>query len=360
MLTGTLVTVTGFIPIGLNSSNAGEFTFTLFVVLAVSLLVSWVVAVLFTPLLGVTILPSKMKAHHPDHKGLVSRMFHSVLVTAVRFRWLTILATVLIFGVSLYGMRFVQQQFFPSSDRHELIVDWNLPQNSAIAGTNAQMAKFETDMLKGNPDIEHWSTYVGSPAPRFVLSFDVSAPDVSFGQTIIVTKSLAARDQLRQTLQAYLNKTFPGTDTNVKLLDIGPPVGRPVQYRVSGPDFATVREKALDVAKIMRANSHLNSPVFNWMEPARVVKVDVNQDKARQLGLSSSDIAASLNGVLAGTNVTQVRDDIYLVDVVARAQANERDTLATLRNLQLGGPGGQAIPLAAVATLRYEMEQPTI
>ncbi len=360
MLTGTLVTVTGFIPIGLNASNAGEFTFTLFVVLAVSLLVSWVVAVLFTPLLGVTILPAKMKAHHPDKKSFTARMFHAILLAAVRFRWVTIVATIIVFGISLYGMRFVQQQFFPSSDRLELIVDWNLPQNSSIAGTNAEMAKFETDMLKGNPDIEHWSTYVGSPAPRFVLAFDVSAPDVSFGQTIIVTKSLAARDVLRPKLQAYLNKTFPGTDTNVKLLDIGPPVGRPVQYRVSGPDFATVREKALDVAKIMRANAHLDSPVFNWMEPARVVKVDVNQDKARQLGLSSSDISSAINGVLAGTNVTQVRDDIYLIDVVARAQANERDTLATLRNLQLAGPGGQPIPLAAVATLRYTMEQPTI
>lgn len=360
MLTGTLVTVAGFIPIGLNNSNAGEFTFTLFVVLAVSLTVSWVVAVLFTPLLGVTILPAKMKAHHPDKKSLTARIFHAILVTAVRYRFVTIALTVIAFATSIYGMGFVQQQFFPSSDRTELIVDWNLPQNASIAETSAEMAKFEAEKLKDNPKIDHWSTYVGSSAPRFLLSFDVNPSDVSFGEMVIVTKSVEDRNALRAELTDYVRTTFPGTDVNVKLLEIGPPVGRPVQYRVSGPDLAVVREKALEVAAIMRENPHSDSPVFNWMEPARVVKVDVNQDKARQLGITSSDIASALNSVLAGTDVTQVRDDIYLIDVMSRANAGERDTLATLRNLQLSGSGSQAIPLGAVATLRYEMEQPTI
>ncbi|MGJ4951904.1 efflux RND transporter permease subunit [Bradyrhizobium sp. HKCCYLS20291] len=359
MLTGTLVTVAGFIPIGLNNSAAGEFTFTLFVVIAVSLLVSWIVAVLFTPLLGVTILPASLPSHHAEG-GRLTRMFRAMLNACMRHRWTTIIATVLIFGLSVFGMRFVQQQFFPSSDRNELVIDFNLPQNSSITETNAQMAKFEAEALKGDPDIDHWSTYVGSGAQRFVLSFDVQPADVSFGQIIIVTKSLEARDRARAKLQAYLTKTFPGTDAYVHLLDIGPPVGRPVQYRVSGPDVAKVREIAQEAAGVMRNNSHLGAVIFDWMEPARVVKVDVLQDKARQLGVTSSDIANALNGVLDGTSITQVRDDIYLIDVRGRAQAKERQSLETLRDLQLSGSNGQSIPLAALATLRYQIEQPEI
>jgi multidrug efflux pump subunit AcrB len=359
MLTGTLVTVAGFIPIGLNSSAAGEFTFTLFVVIAVSLIVSWIVAVLFTPLLGVTILPATLPGHHAEG-GRLTRVFRRTLDACMRHRWTTIIATVLIFALSVFGMRFVQQQFFPSSDRNELVIDFNLPQNSSIAETNAQMAKFEQEALKGDPDIDHWSTYVGSGAQRFVLSFDVQPADLSFGQIIIVTKSLEARDRARARLQAYLTRTFPGTDAYVHLLDIGPPVGRPVQYRVSGPDVAKVREIAQQVAGIMRGNSHLGAVIFDWMEPARVVKVDVLQDKARQLGVTSEDIANALNSVLDGTSITQVRDDIYLIDVRGRAKAKERQSLETLRDLQLSGSNGQSIPLAALATLRYEIEQPEI
>jgi multidrug efflux pump subunit AcrB len=359
MLTGTLVTVTGFIPIGLNNSNAGEFTFTLFVVIAVSLIVSWVVAVVFTPLLGVTILPETMKSHH-EKKGFFSRAFSRTLVLAMRFRWVTIIITLAVFGLSVFGMKFVQQQFFPSSDRNEIIVDWNLPQNSSIAETNLQMAQFERDMLKDNPDIDHFSSYVGEGAPRFVLSYDVQIADVSFGQTVIVTKGLEARDRLKPKLEAHLRKAFPGTDAFVKLLDIGPPVGRPIQYRLSGPDINKVRDYAQQMAAVMRANSHLGNVVFDWMEPARVVKVDVLQDKARQLGVTSEDIATTLNSVVDGTAITQVRDSIYLIKVLGRATASERSSIETLRNLQLNGSNGQSVPLAAVATLRYELEQPTI
>nr|WP_205511794.1 efflux RND transporter permease subunit [Rhodopseudomonas sp. BR0M22] len=359
MLTGTLVTVAGFIPIGLNNSAAGEFTFTLFVVIAVSLLTSWIVAVLFTPLLGVTILPDKMKQHH-ETKGRFGTMFSRTLGFCMQHRWLTIGLTLGAFALSLVGMGFVQQQFFPNSDRKELIVDWNLPQNSSIAETNAQMAKFEREALAGRPGIDHWSTYVGQGAPRFVLSFDVEPSTATFGQMVIVTKSLEDRDRLRPELQAYLRKTFPGTDALVKLLDIGPPVGRPVQYRVSGPDIAKVRGFAQQLAGEVAANPHLGEVVFDWMEPARVIKVDVLQDKARQLGVTSEDIASTLNGILDGATITQVRDDIYLINVVGRANDAERGSIETLRNLQLSGGSGQTVPLAAVATFRYELEQPTI
>ncbi|MGR9200730.1 efflux RND transporter permease subunit [Rhizobium leguminosarum] len=359
MLTGTLVTVAGFIPVGLNNSAAGEFTFTLFVVIAVSLIVSWVVAVLFTPLLGVTILPKTMKSHH-EKKGRFASIFSWLLGLAMRWRWVTIILTVGVFGLSIGGMGLVQQQFFPNSDRTELVIDWNLPHNSSIAETNRQMARFEKEMLADNKDIDHWTTYVGQGAPRFILSFDVQTPDVSFGQTIIVTKGLDVRDRVRAELQDYLTKTFPGTDAFVKLLDIGPPVGKPVQYRVTGPDIQKVRDLSQQFAGVMGSHPLLANLVLDWNEPSRVVKVDVLQDKARQLGVSSEDIATALNGIVEGSTATQVRDDIYLVNVIGRARASERDSIQTLENLQLSTSNGKVVPLSAVANFRYELEQPTI
>jgi multidrug efflux pump len=359
MLTGTLVTVAGFIPVAFNKSSAGEFTFTLFVVIAVSLIVSWVVAVLFTPLIGVTILPKTMKKH-AEHKGRFARVFSALLQFCLRWRWMTIAATVILFVGSLVGLSLVPQQFFPSSDRPELIVDWNLPQYSSIAETSRQMAQFEREMLAGNPAVEHWSTYVGRGAPRFILSFDVQPADVSLGQTVIVTKELAARDKLKQEAEAYLQKTFPGTDAYVKFLEIGPPVGKPIQYRVSGEDLQTVRELAQKLGSVIGSYPSVKNLAFNWNEPARVVKIDVLQDKARQLGVSSQDIAMALNTVVKGDAVTQVRDNIYLVDVVGRAAEKERGSIDTLLDLQLQASGGQSVPLSSVATFRYELEQPTI
>ncbi|MDC9812754.1 MULTISPECIES: efflux RND transporter permease subunit [Rhizobium] len=359
MLTGTLVTVAGFIPVGLNSSAAGEFTFTLFVVIAVSLVVSWIVAVLFTPLLGVTILPKTMKSHH-EKKGRFAAVFSWLLKLAMRWRWVTIVLTVGVFALSVGGMGLVQQQFFPNSDRTELVIDWNLPHNSSIAETNRQMARFEKEMLAENKDIDHWTTYVGQGAPRFILSFDVQTPDVTFGQTIIVTKGLDVRDKVRAELQDYLTKTFPGTDAFVKLLDIGPPVGKPVQYRISGPDIQKVRDISQQFAGVVGTHPLLSNMVLDWNEPSRVVKVDVLQDKARQLGVSSEDIATALNGIVEGSTATQIRDDIYLVNVIGRASASERDSVQTLQNLQLSTSNGKVVPLSAVANFRYELEQPTI
>ncbi len=359
MLTGTLVTVAGFIPIGLNNSAAGEFTFSLFVVIAISLLVSWVVAVVFAPLLGVAILPKTMKNMH-GKKSRFATVFSNLLSACMRRRWVTIVATVLVFVGSLYGMGFVQQQFFPSSDRPELIVDFALPQNASIAETNRQMAKFEDEKLKDNPDIIRWSSYIGEGAARFVLSFDVQPPSPSFGQIIIVSKDLETRDRLRADLQAYLKKTFIGTDALVKLLDIGPPVGRPIQYRVSGTDIDTVRSTAMGFAEVIGKNPLLGDIVYDWNEPARVVKVNVLQDKARQLGVTSQDIASALNGIVGGTTITQIRDDVYLINVVGRAKASERESIETLRELELLGSGGSAVPLAAIANFQYEMEQPVV
>ncbi|AMJ59399.1 efflux RND transporter permease subunit [Bosea sp. PAMC 26642] len=358
MLTGTLVTVASFIPVGLNSSNAGEYTFTLFVVIAVSLLLSWIVAVLFAPLLGVALLPKTMKKHH-DKPSRLSTMFSHVLVGAMRWRWLTIGVTVAMFSVSLYGMRFVEQQFFPSSDRNELLVDFTLQQNASITDTKAQMDRFEAK-LAGDADIHHWSSYIGQGAVRFILSFDPQPANPNYGQMVIVTKNIAARERLRSRIKTWTREEFAGLDVYVDLLAVGPPAGRPVQYRLSGPDIHKVRELAQKLAAIVGEHPRVSDIGFNWNEPARVVKIDVLQDKARQLGVTSQDIAGVLNGVVGGTSITQVRDAIYLVDVVSRASAAERGAIETLQNLQLPGKNGQSVPLAAVATFRYELEQPLI
>ncbi len=358
MLTGTLVTVASFIPVGLNDSSAGEFTFTLFVVIAVSLLVSWVVAVLFTPLLGVALLPKKL-AHHAGKKSRLERVFQAVLLACMRRRWLTVAATGAVFAAALVGLGFVQQQFFPASDRPELIVDWNLPQSASILETQKQIESFERDKLAHNPSIDHYSSYVGQGAVRFILSYDVQPPNPFFGQTVIVTKGLKERDALRRELQAWLLAHHPGTDAYVHLLDIGPPVGRPVQYRVSGPDTQRVRFIAYQVADIVAASPSVTGVVYDWSEPARVVKVAVDQDKARQLGVSSEAIATTLSGVVGGAPVTQVLDHTYLVNVVARATDAERGSIERVRSLTLPSTAGP-IPLEAIASFRYEVEEPLV
>ncbi|MBP0441474.1 efflux RND transporter permease subunit [Tianweitania sediminis] len=359
MLTGTLVTVAGFIPVGLNTSAAGEFTFTLFVVIAVSLVLSWIVAVLFTPLIGVIMLPKTMRKHH-EKKGLFARFFARLLLLCLRWRWVTIASTLAVFALSIYGMQFVQQQFFPSSDRTELIVDWNLPQNASVTQTTNEIVKFEKEQLTDREGVERWSSYIGQGAPRFVLSLDVQPGSPAFGQTIIVTSDLETRDRLRREFTEYLTETFPNTDAYVKLLDIGPPVGRPVAYRLSGPDIQTVRRLSFELGNVLAENPSLGEVVYDWSEPSRVVRIDVMQDRARQLGVSSETIASTINGIVGGSTVTEIRDDIYMVDIVGRAVAAERSSIETLRDLQLPTANGQSVPLAAVAEFGYEVEQPLI
>ncbi len=359
MLTGTLVTIAGFIPVGLNGSAAGEFTYTLFVVIAVSLIVSWVVAVVFAPLLGVTILPRKIQKSH-DTKGVFANAFERILLASMRWKWLTILTTMAMFACSIFGLGHVQQQFFPSSDRNEIIVDWTLRQNASITRTREQMDRFEKLALTDDPDIERWSSYVGQGAVRFLLSFDVQPPSPNFGQIVIVTKDIKVRERLRAKLNKIVAEEFGGTDAFVHLLDIGPPVGRPVQYRVSGPEIQMVRSLSQDLATKIGTNPNIESMIYDWNEPGRVIKVDMLQDKAAQLGITSEAIAGTLNGIVGGTNFTEIRDSIYLVNVVGRAMTSERTSIETLQNLQIASKNGKSVPLAAIATFRYEIEQPAV
>ena len=358
MLTGTLVTVAGFIPIGFNGSSAGEYTYSLFVVIAAALLISWVVAVLFAPLIGVKLLPKTLK-NGADKPGLVTRIFSTLLLAAMRWRWVTILTCVGLLAAAVVGLSHVQQQFFPSSDRPELLVDMTLPQNSTIAETKAQMDRFEKDFAS-DPDIESWSSYVGEGAIRFYLPLDQQLANPFFGQAVVVTKSLEARGRVQDRLRKHADDQFVGVDVFVHPLDLGPPVGRPVQYRISGPDIQVLRGKALDLAKLLSGNPHLDAPTFDWNEPGKVVRIDLAQDKARQLGISSSDVAAILNGLVGGTTITQVRDSIYLVDVVGRAVEGERNRIETLQSLQIPTSNGKVVPLLSFATLRYDLEQPIV
>lgn len=356
-LTGTLCIITGFTPIAFNTSDAGEYTYTLFVVLALSLLLSWLVAGIFTPLLGFKILPKTIHKHETPNRFFSA--FQAMLRFAMRRRWATIGITVVAFVAALGALQMVPKQFFPSSDRPELLVDWTLPHNSSIERTRAEMDRFEKT-LEGNPDIDHWSSYVGQSAVRFILTLDVQPPNAYYGQTVIVTKNIAARERVRAEITRLLKTDFVGIDAYVSLLALGPPAGRSVQYRISGPDVQKVRALSQELAGIVGTDRGLTPPVFDWNEPGRVVRVEVLQDRARQLGLSSAGIAAILNGTVGGLPLTQVRDSIYLVDVVARAGADERGAIETLKNLQLVNATGQSVPLAAVATFKYELEQPTI
>ncbi|MBZ9785335.1 efflux RND transporter permease subunit [Pseudomonas sp. REP124] len=358
MLTGTLVTVAGFVPIGLNASSAGEYTFTLFAVIAVAMIVSWIVAVLFAPVIGVHILSTKVKAHSTE-PGRLGRAFNSGLLWGMRNRWWAIGITVLLFALSVFCMRFVQNQFFPSSDRPEILVDLNLPQNASINETRKAVDKLEAT-LKGDPDIVRWSTYIGQGAIRFYLPLDQQLQNPYYAQLVIVSKDFEARKELSDRLRERLRKDFVGIGSYVQALEMGPPVGRPIQYRVSGNNIDQVRKHAIDLASELDKNPYIGEIIFDWNEPGKVLRVDIAQDKARQLGLSSEDVANLMNSIVSGSTVTQVDDDIYLINVVGRAVDAERGTPDTLQNLQIVTPSGTSIPLLAFATVRYELEQPLV
>ncbi len=320
MLTGTLVTIAGFVPVGFAASSAGEYTFTLFAVVGIALIASWFVAVLFTPLIGVFILPDKMKGHGHEPSRF-ARVFHTVLDRVLHLKYWVIGATVALFVAALAGMQFVQQQFFPSSDRPELLVDLTLPQGSSINATRKVVDDLEK-VLKSDPDIEHWSFYVGSGAIRFYLPLDQQLANDFFAQGVIVTKGFKVRPAVHKRVLAALQRPeFEQVQPRVSPLELGPPVGWPLKFRISGPDPMKVREIAQNFASLLGKTPDARNINFDWNEPSKVVRVEVDQDRARALGISSQAFSQTINAVLSGTTVTQLRDDIYLIDIVARASS---------------------------------------
>jgi multidrug efflux pump subunit AcrB len=285
MLTGSFVTAAGFVPIGFARSSAGEYTFSIFAVVAYALLLSWFVAVIFAPLLGVVIL-SKPKAKPSDKPSAILGYFRGFLVGAMRTRWVTIGATLAGFAAAILASPLVARQFFPPSDRPDLLVDLSLPQNASIYASEAAAERLD-GLLEGDPDVDRWSTYVGRGAIRFYLPLNVELPNDFFTQAVVLAKDVAARERLQKKLEAALAENFPSAVTRVSPLGPGPPVGWPVQYRVSGPDITEVRDIALRLAQIVATDPGSRRVNFDWMEPARMVRIRIDQDQARLLGLSS-------------------------------------------------------------------------
>jgi len=358
MLAGTLVTIAGFVPVGFAASSAGEYTFSLFAVVSIALVVSWFVAVVFAPLLGVFIL-SAPKTKEAGSPGKVIELYRRFLTLAVRAKWVTIPLTLALFAGSIYAIPLIPNQFFPSSDRPELLVDLRLPQNASIHASETVAGRFDA-VLKDDADIRRWSTYVGRGAIRFYLPLDVQLPNDFFVQAVIVAKDVDARERLRAKLDKVLANEFPSVVGRISPLELGPPVGWPVQYRVSGPDLAQVREIAFKLAQIVATNPEARNVNFDWIEPTREVRIRIDQDQARLLGLSSETLASVLNTVISGISISQVRDDIYLVDVVVRATDEERVSLRTLSTLQVPLPNGRTVPLSQFATFEYAQDYPVV
>ncbi|MBE2277912.1 MAG: efflux RND transporter permease subunit [Rhodobacteraceae bacterium] len=357
MLSGTLVTVAGFIPIGFNNSMAGEYTQSLFYVIAVSLVLSWLVAVLFTPLLGVTVLPAKLK-HHSAEPSRLRRTFRRSLKAAMRFKWATIALTVGLFALSVFGMGYVQQQFFPSSDRPELLIDVNLRQNSNITATDAAIRELEL-WLDGREEPVFWSTYVGRSAPRFLLALDAPTPAPYMGQVVVMTDSIEARESLRAAIKAY-GDGLAGIELFAKSLELGPPVGKPVQYRVSGADPDLLLARARDIAAVLSQDDRLEAITIDQGEPYRVARVVLDQEQLRHLGLTQRDVAQSLYTLFDGATITELADGKTLVDVVAVGRKEDRSSIAALQSLQFGSPTGIPIPISAFATIQWDLEPPLL
>lgn len=357
MLSGTLVTVAGFIPIGFNTSMAGEYTISLFYVIAVSLVLSWVVAVLFAPLLGATFLPKTMK-HHNSEPGRLRRMFQQALRASMSYKWTTIAVTLLLFAASVLGMAKVEQQFFPSSDRTELVIDVTLPQTSPITATDRVIGDLEA-FLATRAEVSFTTSYVGMPAPRFILTHDAPTPTPYMGQVIVQTPDLAARDSLRAALGDYA-ATIAGAEIYTKLLEVGPPVGKPIQYRVIGPDHATNITIARDLARLLGEDGRLSYIDIDSSEYMRVMRVTIDYDQLRLSGLTQSDVANALASLTYGAQATALQDGEHLIPVIARGALQDRQSLETLQSMQLATPDGALVPLAALASFTWEQQPPVM
>jgi multidrug efflux pump len=376
MLTGTLITAAGFTPVGFAKSGAGEYTISIFQVVTIALLVSWIVAVVFTPWLGYKLLdPAKLRAIAEKHGGDIYdspfyRGFRAIVVWCLRHRWLVIFATVGFFALSLVAFnKGVQKQFFPPASRPEIMIDIWLPQGASLKATEREVKRVEA-LLDKDENIASWSSYIGNGAPRFFLSLDQQLFADNFGQMVIITKGLAEREIVKNRLEAAFDAA-DGSWSHLRLrvvrLENGPPVGYPVQFRILGEDLAALRDSAESLSTLMRAHPNLRNVNFDWNDRVKAVRVEIDQARARALGVSSQDVALTLQGWLVGATVTQFRENDQLIDVVWRA-GTERSaangpefadprTLSRLPDLDVVSTSGRHIPLAQVARLVPVLEE---
>jgi multidrug efflux pump len=365
MLTGTIVTAAGFLPIGLARSSTGEYTFSIFAVTTTALLVSWFVSVVFVPYLGYKLLPDFKKAGtHADpqaaYRGPFYARFRKLVTWCVQNRWKVIGATAALFVIAVIAFRFVQQQFFPAASRPELIVDLRLAEGASVPATEEQVKKLEK-ILMSEPElrdrIDNFVSYVGSGSPRFYLPFDQQLVNANFGQFIINTKSNPDREAVRERLLKLFDESFPEVRGRVNRLENGPPVGFPVQFRVVGEDKDTIRKIANQVAEVMRANKWMRDVNFDWEEPSKVIRLTIDQNRARVLGISTQELGNFVNTVLSGQAVTAYRERDKQIDVIARGAREERVYLSLLQDLAVPVGRGRTVPLAQIADLSYGFEQ---
>ncbi|MFE8101918.1 efflux RND transporter permease subunit [Brenneria goodwinii] len=362
MLTGTLVMIAGFIPVGFAASSAGEYCFSLFAVVLIALLCSWIVAILFSPLTGVWILPRTLNGHAGEkarRPGRLMRFYSGLLARVLRHRVATLAIALAVFALSVFGTAFMEGEFFPASDRPELLVSLSLPANASQTETTRQVTRLER-LLEGNDDIDHYSTYIGTGAIRFYLPMDVLLDNENTSQLVIVANSLEARDRLSRRLNKILAEQFDNITTRVSPLELGPPVGWPVKYRISGPDYARVHDFAQQLAGIIGQNPAAREVNLTAGEPERVITLKVNQTEARAAGVSSSSVAETLHTVWAGSAITTVRDRNRLIDVVLRGDDAERLDTGSLQSLMITASTGQKVPLSRVATPVWGVEDPVI
>lgn len=391
MLTGTLVTVAGFLPIATAVSSTGEYTRSIFQVTTIALVISWFAAVIFVPYLGYHLLPDYSKKsqplkitrwfksklglevshevnHHDIYNTTFYRAFRQLVTACVRYRKTVILITLAMFILSVIGFGKVQQQFFPDSTRLDIVVDLRLTEGASYQATNEEVKKLEAwlhDWRKAHPTtatsgIDNFVAYIGTGSPRYYLPTDIKLPHRGFAQLVILNKDLATREALRSDLLHLFENDFPNVRTSVNRLENGPPVGFPVLFRVDGADIPKIREIARKIESIMLANPHLANVQLGWEEPSKVMKVSIDQSKARLLGVSSVDIANTLNGAMSELYITEFREGNERIDLVARGSEIERIKLSRLPNLMINTQNGVSVPLSQIATISSEFEEGVI
>ena len=361
MLTGTLVTAAGFLPIATAASSTGEYTRSIFEVVTIALLLSWIVAVVFIPYLGYKLLPAPApdahgEAAHDPYDTRFYRTFRGVVAWCVRRRGTVISATVAVFVVSLLLFRFVPQQFFPSSTRLELMVDLELAEGASLQATEAVAKRLEAELAQRD-DVESYVAYVGTGSPRFYLPLDQKLPQAGFAQFVLLARDIEGREALRTWLIGLFDEEFTDVQARVSRLENGPPVGFPIQFRVSGEHVDEVRRLAKLVAERVRANPHVTNVNLDWDEPSKVVRLAIDQERARVLGVSSAHLAEFLRGSLSGTPVSTLREGNELIEILLRGPEDERRRLSLLGSLAVPTSHGGSVPLEQVATLEYGFEE---
>ncbi|MGZ5102345.1 MAG: efflux RND transporter permease subunit, partial [Usitatibacter sp.] len=361
-LSGALITVAGFMPIGFARSTTAEYAGGIFWIVGIAVVFSWICSGLITPYLAVKMLPKDFGQHHhgADPYGTpFYRRLRGWIDLALEKRWLIIAATAGALVLALAGMKYVPQQFFPNSERPELILDMRMKEGSSFQATTQQVKRMEA-VLKKDQDVRFFTAYTGAGAPRFYLALSPELPNPGYAQFIVMTKDMEARERVRSRLIASVDADFPQAWVRVTRLEMGPAVGYPVQFRVVGPDTQKVREIAREVERVMASSPKVRDVQLDWNDPVRTLKVELAQDKARVLGLTPADVSLVTQSVMNGATLSQLREHENLVDIVARAVPEERLDLETLKDVNIYTRAGTVVPLAEVAKVKYELEEPVL